>query len=39
VLDGKPLLADIDRVVLTDAVMNVATTWVHLWDKATKLED
>jgi hypothetical protein len=38
VLEDQPLLADIDRVVLTDAVVNTATVWAHVWDKAAKLE-
>lgn len=34
----ESLLADVDRVVLTDAVANTATIWSHLWDKVAKVE-
>jgi hypothetical protein len=34
----EQLLAIVDRVVLTDAVVNTATIWSHLWDKVAKKE-
>ncbi len=34
VLDSRPdLLAELDRVTMHDAVLNVAITWKHLWSR------
>ncbi len=30
---GEALLAEVDRVVLHDAVLDVAMVWKHIWDK------
>jgi hypothetical protein len=39
VLGRRPqLLHEVDRVVLTDAVVNTATMWSHVWSKVAKPE-
>lgn len=30
---GKALLAEVDRVIMHDAVLNVAIVWKHIWEK------
>jgi len=34
----ETLLANVDRTVLADAVLNTATIWSHLWEKSANVE-